>query len=448
MRYYKNLVSDSHKGKVYAGNYLDLDTDNELTIPIGEAGTNEYFGSVGVAVYNEDEVTNYTKISDKAFNLAVTTAGSNNSRPATDCLVSALTDDVYFLASFDAVVNSGTAIITNYHTGSLYPMDYTIVNGRNEGVITGGGAATFWLYFDGTNEFDIEVTNFSIKNVLSINPHIISWDATNNVFKQITYPAMSYTFVNQKVGEIAVMTAPFNANDMVLLNKEPELLGKLALGGSTGLSLVTADIVSWYPCMEDAALVYDAKTLDTETITNFDANIREVNVQEGTQTTAFKLNNSGVPIAIAEAKTMNVINDIGYVNTGFIPDLTNYTIREIVKGDLEVLDASGAATGTKTNRTEKRIFIMNDGKATLFINAVRQLYTPPLIPNSEIKLGEKAVIGYPDVIDERIGLFEINKLSYPPININKCLASIGGENGTEYEINGFLVNDCIIFKEI
>ena len=98
----------------------------------------------------------------------MTTIGTDAELPLIAIQHSAIKDDTRYLFSFDAVVNSGTPILVSVYIGGEHlVLNHTILNGYNEFEFTTTGTnVNQYVKFNGTNLFDIELTNVTTKEVV------------------------------------------------------------------------------------------------------------------------------------------------------------------------------------------------------------------------------------------------------------------------------------------
>ena len=144
---------------------------------------------------------------------------------------------------------------------------------------------------------------------------------------------------------------------------------------------------------------------------------RQTQLNYGLQTLALKLNNVGVPTALADPNTLSFVNNAsGLVDTQFLPNLDTYSIEYNCTGMLEDLDASGVSLGTKSQRTEQRLLThdaINGNK--LYIDGIEQQYAPT-VPDASIgiHLNQVATIGYTDIVDTIENPFVANSIVVIP----------------------------------
>ena len=141
-------------------------------------------GLIDNAPTDDDEVSTYTKNDDTSYDLAVTTAGTNTARPYLAHAFVVSNSAFHYRVSFDVVVNSGTPILTQMYNGKYLAINETLKTGHYEYVMPVGDDSYQYLvkYFDGTNEFDISVTNFRVDELTSTYPienYTASCNATN-----------------------------------------------------------------------------------------------------------------------------------------------------------------------------------------------------------------------------------------------------------------------------
>ncbi len=143
---------------------------------------------------------------------------------------------------------------------------------------------------------------------------------------------------------------------------------------------------------------------------------RDLDVDEGLQTSLFILDE---PFGIPKYNILGKQHtEHGYVNTGWSPDIDIYTIEERIYGSLKPLDSHGVPTGaTKIDKNERRKLTYDKATTPQFkyyINDVLQNYIPNPTPDpaSIMLLKDKAVIGFPDVIEDRL-FFEVRDIIRP-----------------------------------
>ena len=139
---------------------------------------------------------------------------------------------------------------------------------------------------------------------------------------------------------------------------------------------------------------------------------RDVDVDEGLQTSLFVLDSLGIPTANVTNQQQHVQH--GHADTGWKPDIDTYMISETIYGSLKPLDAAGKPTGGMAIDKGERRKLTYDKTATpqykYYINDVLQAYVPaPLDPAVTILLGSHPVIGFKDTIDDR-ALFEVRNI--------------------------------------
>ena len=108
-----------------------------------------------------DEIGVYIKNSDNSFNLSITTAGTNSYRPIMRNSVNGLLNEIVIIR-FNAAINSGLPQIKaiKFFT-TVENINYNVKNGINEIIINcSSDTSTMDIYWNGTQEFDITVTDF------------------------------------------------------------------------------------------------------------------------------------------------------------------------------------------------------------------------------------------------------------------------------------------------
>jgi len=142
---------------------------------------------------------------------------------------------------------------------------------------------------------------------------------------------------------------------------------------------------------------------------------RTMDVEEGVQTSLFELDQYGIPKVVI---TNRQHVQHGHTNTGWKPDIDAYTIEERVYGSLKPLNAHGKPTGApKVDKNERRKLTYDKTttpKFKYYINDVLQGYVPTPTPDPAvvILLKDKAVIGFPDVLEDRL-FFEAREIVKP-----------------------------------
>lgn len=131
---------------------------------------------------NSDEVTSYTKYDNTSYDLAVTTAGTAIDRPYLAHAFAVSNSNYHYKVSFDVVVNSGTCVLFKFYNGNSFIVSDTITTGHYEYVLPVGDDTYQYLaqYFDGTQLFDISVTNFKVEELTGVYP-ITNYTSDQNV---------------------------------------------------------------------------------------------------------------------------------------------------------------------------------------------------------------------------------------------------------------------------
>ena len=122
-----------------------------------------------VATFNGDDVNN--------ISVEVTTAGTNTARPFINMWQTTDLSDGYYLLSFDYNVNSGTCELRGINLG-VDDNGYNSItrtlspNGSYTKVfnVTNATSKRSILYFNGTNEFSINILNYTLKKLDGVYP--------------------------------------------------------------------------------------------------------------------------------------------------------------------------------------------------------------------------------------------------------------------------------------
>ena len=149
----------------------------------------------------------------------------------------------------------------------------------------------------------------------------------------------------------------------------------------------------------------------------YDTATRTTLANQGNGATGLKLikDGSGRTTGTAPENTLSHTSD-GHADTEWMPNISKYTIKETITGNLAILDAAGVPTGSFSVRTETRVLTHEDGVAdNLYIDTVLQPYTPSLPnPLETVRLGQTAVIGYADTITSRSDGFSVKAIVSVP----------------------------------
>lgn len=129
-------------------------------------------GTIATGASDDDEVSTYTKNDDTSYDLAVTTAGTNTARPYLAHHFVVSNSAFHYRISFDVVVNSGTPILKRLYNGNAFDIYETLKTGHYEYVMPAGDDSYQYLvqYFDGTELFDISITNFRVDELTATHP--------------------------------------------------------------------------------------------------------------------------------------------------------------------------------------------------------------------------------------------------------------------------------------
>ncbi len=115
----------------------------------------------------------FSASANNAFNLAV--SGSTNSAVNPRVQHATSTDSLSgkILLSFNALINSGVCLIRFIDIyGTQISTNHTVVLGGNEIILesTNSSYVNKW-YFNGTQDFDVEITEWSIKEITTPNSY-------------------------------------------------------------------------------------------------------------------------------------------------------------------------------------------------------------------------------------------------------------------------------------
>jgi len=143
-------------------------TDGYIRNMIGYSETS-IIGTIDNAPTDADEVSTYTKVDDTAFDLAVTTAGTNTTRPYLAHSFNCSNSSYHYKVSFDVVLNSGTCGLRQMYNGIFLPININLTTGHYEWLLPAGDDSYQYLvqYFDGSKLFDISVTNWKIEQTVA-----------------------------------------------------------------------------------------------------------------------------------------------------------------------------------------------------------------------------------------------------------------------------------------
>lgn len=148
-----------------------------------------------------DASGNYLKNSGTSFDLEVTTVGTNTARPIV--FMSTMGSDIgVYELNFNAIITSGTSRLTLFYDGGSISEDYMIKDGENSIVISTltDSSALLNMYFDGTVEFDISVTDISLKQLSGIYEIQNPTDSLNDNASNLPYGTQSIKMVSDDFG--------------------------------------------------------------------------------------------------------------------------------------------------------------------------------------------------------------------------------------------------------
>ncbi|WP_201353810.1 hypothetical protein [Hydrogenimonas urashimensis] len=269
-RYVKDEGTNPHiHATAYTGRGIELTGTQYVDVPLehtlGERYTGNPYkvmtGENNTATYDDTEkkwTVHLENPTDNAWEPSFQYNGNNTGR---------------YKVTVNVTVTSGTVRLHNIKTGSTPDGGGDIVHTYDTD-ITGTFTTTqegYFRYasnpdfrhivvtFDGTAQYNADFEVELILEPIIETGDILYYDFETRQFAVKTTddgslePSTQYRFEYQTISNITTLAIGkhFTQSDIDKLNKEPELLGRLALGDtSTGLSLTPDDIVSWYPCGE------------------------------------------------------------------------------------------------------------------------------------------------------------------------------------------------------
>jgi len=229
--------------KAFASNHIYLTGTQKVPYPILHDLGIEEVTTTDTALTNADETTTYTKVSDSAFNIAVTVAGTNSTRPLMTNSISSISADTVHKISFDAVVNSGNLAIrgTNIGQGGIINIDYEIVDGYNEIIITTiETTSDQHIYFNGTILGSVDITNWSQKEItLPTSSYFSYFDHATNSIVQLsadgdvgaTLPVSTH-YIQEDSHQFSFnSTIPLSAKDVDEIKADPNLAFRMFFDG-------------------------------------------------------------------------------------------------------------------------------------------------------------------------------------------------------------------------
>lgn len=274
----KGSSGSTYNATANASNLIYLDSATQSVLfPLDVTLGSEILTATGWGIINGGEITTFTSVSGTAFNLAVTTAGTNTTRPrvygSTD-----LSAGVGYKLSFNATVNSGTPILTAVGTQTTL-VNHAIVSGLNEiSFVPDANTTLVSFYLNGTSLFDINIVSVSVKEV-AINTVAIPYFAqATKQWAQTT----SFTYATNAAGEIchkhkssfgdaAVLNIALSSEDLTALDGDPDLMRKVWEEGATLPSGITAaDIYGFYPGNEGSQARHGGQFVQDITVPKVD----------------------------------------------------------------------------------------------------------------------------------------------------------------------------------
>jgi len=294
-----------------ASNHVYLNgTDQSVVVPLSYTlGSN--IQVVASSVNNGDEVTTYTKNTDTSYDLAVTTAGTNSGRPK-QVNTASLVDGTMYLQEIDITLISGIPKITYIGIGSNKYIYKTLVDGINNIVFTAtDNEASYVIYWDGTNLFNISVSSDTLKAVTLTTLALVYFDQATKEFLSVTsFDDIVYTMEDsfQSLAPLAVI--PTEA-DLEYLTANPDALIQIAKGDTshTDLSFDVDDMQACYH-RGDTAL-YNIMDETTLSVVNETAAVWETyeNVDYGATNAVFEQDSNGMVTGLQTAGTFAYRDD-------------------------------------------------------------------------------------------------------------------------------------------
>jgi len=361
-----------YNGIMYSGKSFTLSGDGYLDVPINLVLGSDIHTIIRNFVSNDDEITTYTKHDETSFDLAVITAGTNIARPSLYISenINPLAGEKYFL-SFNAILNSGDAIISYYNNGYSTPsINYHIKNGYNEILLEFVSDYTdIVLYFNGTNLFDISVTDIQVHKLESVQGSVTYFDAATKEFVQETNLPLepNYRLENGTFGTIIVLwDRQFTQDDIDAMNADPELAIQFGLGHNVLSIMKEVDDKVYAATDVDGDILYEIGAVESLTLQG--TYTRNTKVNYGVQTLRLKLDSVGIPIEFINTNQMK-FSSLGnkLVNTGIVIDgsATDFTMMMAFTLDfnnLPVIDET-IVTSEGIEGTDNKITLRYDSTA-------------------------------------------------------------------------------------
>ncbi len=284
--------------------YVDLEIVHQL-------GSDELNTALPTSV-NSDEITSFSTGASDSFDLAVTTIGTSGDYPR---IYKATTNDIsvgtVVEVSFDAVVNSGNCILTSIELGGTTVVNLQIVTGTNSFKATYTALQDrARMRFNGTNLFDIEVTNTSIKEVTTNNSYFTHTDPATQEVHDVTFPtSTTYKMENDFSNAFATDKVVTEA-DRVLIKANPNGVINMWLTDTNplGFSFEKVNIKHYYVGNEGTGdKIYNITSSAYATIQSFTASCRDTYLNRNIGLTNLLLSQdaNGRPTGITPVTTGN-----------------------------------------------------------------------------------------------------------------------------------------------
>jgi len=265
------------------------------------------------------------------------------------------------------------------------------------------------------------------KRIDFYNMGLVGYSSFDNLTTRESLPISTHYDLDSSHQFVFNHTSPLTDADIAAIEADPNLAFRMFFDGEvlpSGFSrandMVGCNFFGGNEGLATAEKVYDLSDQTFTTyvsIEDYDSTCKTELANKSTSASNLKLiqDGSGRTTGIAAEGTISHTSD-GHVDTEWLPNISKYSITETVTGDLEILDAVGAATGSSSVRTETRVLTHEEGVADkLYIDTVLQSYTPSL-PNPlvTLKLGQTASIGYADILTSRSADFKVQSIVIVP----------------------------------
>ncbi len=273
-----------------------------------------------------------------------------------------------------------------------YYNNKAIVDTKWDGKAFSGNCIALNEAGDSNQYADITIDNLNDDRYLNIqDPH------THEV-ENVTLPTSTTFRLEKSAYNIFTTTVPLTDQDRATIKSFPECVYQMWKTDTNprGLSFGKADIGNIYLCADgglDGDNIHDVVTDTVAVIQNPTANCKSYfkNRNTGFQNLLVIQDSLGRATDVVDHNTADFSGGAN-INTNFKPNLHDMTIKEVVSGNLEDLDANGVGLGTFSEREEYRVW-KTDG--TYKIDNVLMAYYPPAPdPSKYIIINDMAIIGH------------------------------------------------------